>query len=322
MLSKFYKRKETVLLLSIFILIMLISIENPYFLKFENLFSIIMGSVVLGIAALGMLVVMIAGGIDLSIGAMISAVSVIIGKYMVCFGGNIVLVSLLACLTGVTLGAINGILISKLEAPAIIITVATMSILRGMVQFFSNGKWVTNLPSYFVSFGNIKVFNIFHIQILILLISIVLTVFVLKYTRVGRGIYAVGENAITALRVGYNIKKVKLFLYTFCGLMAGIAGLVHTSIMKQVDPNALKNFELEVIAVVILGGTNIMGGAGSVLGTYLGVIFYVVLNNGLVFAHIPVFWQKIIVGCIIILMVSYDMIQYKKRERILISEVD
>jgi ribose/xylose/arabinose/galactoside ABC-type transport system permease subunit len=140
------------------------------------------------------------------------------------------------------------------------------------------------------------------------------TWFVLKKTVIGRGIYAIGGNKESAERMGFNASKILIFVYSFEGLIIGLAAVAHTSIMRQVDPNAFLGFEMQVIAAVVLGGASTMGGYGSVLGTLLGVSLFCVINNGMILMHIPTFWQKIVVGAIIVASVVIDMYRKNREE--------
>jgi ribose/xylose/arabinose/galactoside ABC-type transport system permease subunit len=153
------------------------------------------------------------------------------------------------------------------------------------------------------------------IQVLFLIPSIFITWFILRKTVIGRGIYAIGGNIESAERMGFKPDRILIFVYSFEGFLIGIASVVHTSIMRQVDPNAFSGFEMQIIAAVVLGGTSIMGGYGSVLGTMIGVALFSVINNGLILMHIPVFWQKIVVGLIIIGSISFNMIEKQRLER-------
>jgi ribose/xylose/arabinose/galactoside ABC-type transport system permease subunit len=279
---------------------------------------------VLGIMATGMLLVIITGGIDVSVGANVALVTVIVGKAAITFASNMLTLFIIGAAAGMMIGLINGVIIAKLKIPAIVVTLGTMSIINGAMLYITNGEWINDMPDYYVDFGKMTLFSIpdgqggvtgIPIQVLFFIGAALLTWFVLKYTLIGRGIYAMGGNPVSAARVGYNLDKINIFLYGYEGFMVGIAGVVHTSIMRQVDPNAFAGYELQVIAAVVLGGANILGGAGSVFGTILGVLLLAIMNNGLILMHIPVYWQDIVVGLIIIIAVSFDVIQRKITER-------
>jgi len=323
-MKRFVKSKEMGILLIIIVISIIISIGNSTFLRPDNIIDMLKGNTVLGIMAMGMLLVIITGGIDVSVGAMVAAVTVLVGKFMVNFSGNVLLAFIVGCLCGTIMGAINGIFIAKLKIPPIVVTLGTMSIINGLMLYYTNGTWINDIPESFINFGKLTLFKIPNgqggmigvpIQILFLVIAALVTWVILKYTLIGRGIYAMGGNPVSAARIGYNLDKISIFLYSYMGFVTGLAAVVHTSIMRQVDPNAFTGFELQVVAAVVLGGANILGGAGTVLGTLLGVLLLAIMNNGLILMHIPVFWQKIVVGAVIIIAVSIDVIQRKHAEK-------
>ena len=242
-----------------------------------------------------------------------AAVTIIIGKYMVNFGGNLLLVFTIGCISGALLGALNGLLVSKLNLPPIVVTLGSMSIINGLMLYYTGGSWITNIPQWFINFGRIKAAGI-PIQIFFLVLAAVITYLVLKYTLVGRGIFAIGGNPLAAVRAGFHKDRILLFLYSYLGFLVGLAAVVHTSIMRQVDPNAFSGFEMNVIAAVVLGGANVLGGEGTVFGTILGVTVLAVIQNGLILAWIPTYWQQIVVGIIILAAVCFDVIQNRRRQ--------
>lgn len=301
----------------------IITLKNNTFLRIDNIFDLLKGNVVLGIMAMGMLLVILTGGIDVSVASMVAALTVITGNFSIHVSDNLFLIFLVACTSGVIIGAVNGLLITKLEIPPIVATLGTMSIIFGLILYLTNGVWITGIPETLTNFGKITVFKIFKygggvigipIQIFFFLGASLLTWAVLRFTLIGRGIYAVGGNAESAKRLGFNSDRIKIFVYSYVGFMNGIAAIINTSIMRQVDPNAYIGFELQVIAAVILGGASILGGSGSVLGTVLGVLLFSILGNGLILMHIPSFWHKIVIGIIILLAISITMLQQRKLE--------
>lgn len=315
-----WKKREFGILLVIFILSVLLTMVNSVFIRPDNLVDVTKGNVVLGIMAFGMLPVIISGGIDLSVSSTIALCAVVIGKIMVRFEGNIVLIIAVSMAVGALVGGINGLIISKLKIPPIVTTLGIMSVELGFVLFYTNGDWITNLPSWFATFGTATVLG-FPVQIWFLLLSGIVTWFVLKYTLIGRGIYAIGGNMTSAMRVGYNVDNIQIFIYMFAGAMTGLAAVVHTSIVQQVDPNTFSGMELNVIIAVVIGGASTMGGVGTTFGTLLGVALMAILKNGLVLAKVPTFWQKIVMGLIITFAVSFDVIN-RKREQEKLERVD
>jgi simple sugar transport system permease protein/ribose transport system permease protein len=197
-----------------------------------------------------------------------------------------------------------------------------MSIIEGLILYFTNGNYTnsTNFPSVFMSFSDLKILGI-SIIVYIFLIVAVITWLILKYTLMGRSIYALGGNQKSSVRVGINISRVQLFIFSYMGMMAGIAAIVQTAYTKAIDPNGLLGLELTVIAAVVLGGANIMGGRGTVLGSILGTLLLGFIQNGLILAHVQTFWQNVVVGAIILIAVSYDHIQFRRAQSKL-SKID
>lgn len=313
-MGSIFKKKETNIILVMIVLSILISLRSEAYFSVENFIDIFKSNTVLAILSMGMLMAIITGGIDVSIAATTVAVTVITGKLMVNFDMNIVTVIITAAVCGIILGAINGFFISKFRIPPIVVTLGTLSIYRGLTLFFTNGRWITNIPLWFQDFGDIKPLGL-PIQLYFLLGVALLSHIILNYTILGRGIYAIGGNPEATNRVGFKKERIELFIYSYIGFVSGIAAVVHSSIVKMVDPGALSGFEMEVVAAVVLGGANILGGEGSVGGALLGVLMLGTINNGLILARIPTYWQQIIVGFIILAAVSFDVLQRKRIER-------
>jgi simple sugar transport system permease protein len=323
----FLKSKEMSIAAIVILISIILSFVSPVFLTVENILDIIKGNVVLGILAVGMTLVIITGGIDVSVAAITSAVCVIIGKLLLVMPDSpisLLLLFIIAPLLGIVLGAINGFLVTKIQIPAIVVTLGTMSIINGLVLYITNGQYLnsTNFPKIFLTFANFEVFGV-SILILMFFAIAIFTWFILKHTVIGREILAVGGNRESAIRVGINFDKVQIFVFAYMGFLAGIAAIAQISYTKAVDPNGLIGFELSVIAAVVLGGANIMGGRGTILGTFLGVLLLGIMQNGLILARIDTFWQKVVIGSIILIAVSYDHIQYKRaKDKIARIEVE
>ncbi|MGE0074245.1 MAG: ABC transporter permease [Spirochaetae bacterium HGW-Spirochaetae-4] len=323
--SQIKRSKEMGILAILVVISIIISAFNSSFLTFGNLLDVVKSNIVLGIMSMGMLLVLLTGGIDVSIASVISAVTVIIGRFMVDYSSNIFLIFVVGVVAGSLMGLINGLLIAKLKIPPIVATLGTMSVIFGLVLYLTNGNWITGIPQNFIDFGRVTIGQFpvagsdqiqgIPIQFLFLLFAIALTWFILKYTMIGRGIYAIGGNRDSAERIGMNSENITLFIYTYEGFLIGLAGVVHTSIMRQVDPNAFIGFEIQVIAAVVLGGASVLGGYGSVSGTIIGVSLFCIINNGLILMHIPTFWQKIVVGIVLITSISFDVIQKRMHDK-------
>lgn len=323
--KKVLKTKEGMLLGIIIIIVAVISIVNPVFWRLDNLMDILKNCVVLGILSCGMLLVVLTGGIDVSVGAVTAACACIVGTFLMQVSDNIFLALLVGVGAGALMGLANGLLVARLQIPPIVATLGTFNIINGIVKYATNGTWITGIPQNFIDFGQISFFNTtvdgvtkpvgLPIQVVFLIVVAVVTWALLKYTRFGRSVYAVGGSRDSAQRIGYNIKKTETLLYMYLGALAGVAALVHTSIYRQVDPNSFAGFEIQVVATVVIGGTNIQGGYGSIFGAILGVVFMTILNNGLILMRIPTFWQQIVVGIIIVVAVSIDAISRYNTEK-------
>jgi ribose/xylose/arabinose/galactoside ABC-type transport system permease subunit len=265
------------------VLSVIIGIINPAFFTFENFLDLLKSNIVLAMMSMGMLLVLLTGGIDVSCSSVVAAVTIFVGNSLIHITSNIFLTVIMACAFGLLLGLINGILIAKLKIPPIVATLGTMNIILGINLYITNGDWITGVPQNFIDFGNKILLPVktadgriigFPVQVLFLIAVILMTWFILKRTLIGRGIYAVGGNRESAERMGFNSITILVFVYGIEGLVTGLAAVVHTSIMRQVDPNAFLGFEMQVIAAVVLGGASTMGGYGSILGTLIGVALF------------------------------------------------
>ncbi|MCM3588793.1 ABC transporter permease [Mesobacillus maritimus] len=312
------KQKEFSIFMIVVLLCVVLSFVSPVFLTFENFLDIIEGNVVMAILAVGMTLVIITGDIDVSVAAATTAVAVIIGNLFSFLPDSwisILILFLIAPVIGIIIGAINGLLVSKIKIPAIVVTLGTLNIINGLVLYLTNGQYLnsSNFPKPFLTFAN---FEFLGIPILVYLLTAVaiLTWFILKHTLIGRSVLAIGGKSQSAVRVGINYNKVKLFVFAYMGFLAGIAAIAQTAYTKAVDPNGLLGVEMMVIAAVVLGGTNIQGGRGSIQGTLLGVLLLAIMQNGMILAHIDTFWQKVVTGAIIVIAVSYDQISYRRQQ--------
>jgi len=320
------RSKELVIFLVLVAICGIVTIVNPVFIHPSNIMDIFLMNTVLAIMAFGMLVVILTGGIDVSVGAMVATVTMVVGNFMAHVTGNLFAVFLVGIGTGAILGFLNGLLIAKLRIHAIVVTLGTMSIIYGAMFYITGGEWVTQerIPQNFQQFGRTVFGHIptvnggatgLPIQFLFVLLAVAVTWALLRFTMFGRSVFAIGGSRISAERAGFRIDRTVILVYLFEGILVGTAGVVHTSIVRQVDPNAFNGFELQVIAAVVLGGASILGGSGSVLGTVLGVALIAVLNNGLILMRVSSYWQQIIIGLVIILAVSMDIIQKRRTEQ-------
>lgn len=326
-IKRFFGSKEGSVLIILIAVTIIATIFNPTFLTFVNLMDVLKANTVLGICALGMLFIILTGGIDASVCGQLTLVTVLLGELVTKTGfQNLFVLYILAVLIGGVTGTLNGLMVSCLELPPIIATLGLDSVIMGFVKYYTNGTWL-NLFDYsgIVNFGALKFFSYTDaagsvigvpVQLLLFAAMIALTWFLLKRTLLGRSIMAMGGNPVSAARIGLKTRRLRTFAYAYAGMMYGFAAITYTCIMKSVDPNAFLGFEMDVIGAVVLGGALLSGGSGSVLGTVLGVLLFAFISNGLTLAHISTYWQNIIVGFIILLAVSFDMIKLHRDERL------
>ncbi len=316
-LRKVFGKSEFYLLLVIIVVSLFFTVLKPSFLTFTNLYGMVESNSFLAIMAAGVLVVLISGGIDISFTAIATVAQYIMATIVINWGGNMFLAFAIGGVVGIALGLVNALLIYFLKTPPIIVTIATMNLFYGLLIFISGGTWIYGFPMWFmernlVRFGDSPGITI---PILVLVLSFILTWLILKYTALGRNIYAVGGNQEAARRVGISVLKTQLFVYCYMGFLAGIASTVQANMMLTVAPNALMGRELEVLAAVVLGGASLAGGTGSILGTVLGFGLIVIVQNGLTLLGISSYWHKVFIGAIIIVSVGITAYQRKVRER-------
>ncbi len=311
-MTKIFRQHEFILLAILVGLCLVIGTVNPAFLELDNLFSILKSCVTPGILALGTMVVLISGNIDISFPA-IAAASMYLTTLLATNISGInhfpVLVALSAVI-GCLLGSLNSVLVHFVRLPALIVTLGTGSLIRGGLLAFVGTRILTDLPDSMIAFSKNNVSQIssgngqsasLAASVPIFFALALLTHTILSHTMLGRGVYALGGAPESARRVGFNIWRIQLFIYCFMGFLAGIVGILHASKMRNANPFDLTGIELNVIAAVVLGGTSITGGKGTVLGTLLGVLLLVVIGNSLLLVGLPSIWHKVATGLIIII---------------------
>ncbi|MEC4725568.1 ABC transporter permease [Shewanella sp. D64] len=321
-ISSLLKHHEFYLALLITLLVLGLSIGTEDFMTLGNIFDMTVSSAILGIMACGLFVVLIAGGIDISFPATAAIGQYLMASFVLANGGNFAIAFGIAALVGITLGLVNAILVYKLKVPAIIITIAMLNVYFGLLIYFSNGEWLYGFPDWFMD--GVEVFRFtatdgydygLNLPMITLLVVVVFTSLLMNKTRLGRQIYAMGGNADAAHRIGMNPFGLNLFVYGYMGAMAGIAAVVQTQITQSVAPNSLMGFELTVLAAVVLGGTSMSGGKGTLLGVMLGVALLAVLKNGLTLMGVPSYWHTVLTGLIILISISMTALNEKQQAK-------
>lgn len=285
--------------------------RSDEFLTLGNLYDLINNYAMLTILACGLFMVLISGGIDISFPAMAIIAQYVMVLVLRDIGGNFVLAYLIAGGVGILLGSVNAILVNRLRVPSIIITISTLNIFYGLLLWFSKGVWLYDFPAWFESgFMLFKYTDAdgydygLGLPMLTMFAVLLLTAFIMNFTTVGRKIYALGGNRESASRLGFSVLLLQWFVYGYMGLMSGVAGVVQSWTVRTVAPDSLLGYELTVLAAVVLGGTSLVGGRGTLVGTVLGVILLAVLQNGLNLLGVSSYWQTLITGIIIVVSIS------------------
>ena len=291
---------------ALIILIVFVSVLNPAFLQVNNLLNLMRQLIINGFIALGMTFVILTGGIDLSVGSTLAFTSAIFAGLLQ-NGMNTGLAILITLALGLALGLINGLLITKGKLAPFIVTLATMTIFRGLTLVYMDGRPISGPKDNFAFqfLGKGQVFGIPFQVILFLIVYIVLSA-LLNKTSHGRKIFAVGGNEKASFISGIKIDKVKVLVYVISALMAVVSGLVLTSRLNSAQPTAGSAYEMDAIAAVVLGGTSMTGGSGSLTGTLIGILILGVLNNGLNLLGVSSFYQQIVKGVVILIAVLID----------------
>ena len=290
--------------ISLALLFVVLSIASPYFLTTTNLASVIRQTAVINIMALGMTLVIVSGGIDLSVGSVL-AFSGVIGTMTMVNGGSVPL-GLAAGIAGGTLwGCANGLMISKLRLPPFIVTLGTLGIVRGLTLVISGGLPVVGLPKQHSFLGEGTIGPVPFV-LLILVFCAIVAHFTMRSTKLGRYTYAIGSNEAAAVYAGIPVARYKVAIYAICGMLTGMAGMIETSRLMTGQPTAGVSYELQVIAAVVIGGGSLAGGEGTVIGTLIGAFIMGLLSNGSDLLGVNPYWQQVIIGAVIILAVALD----------------
>ena len=303
---------ESWLGLVLFTISMGLSLTTNQFFSIANFFNLLNTSSINLIFAVGLLVVLIAGGIDISFAVAASVVQYVVALTLARIGGGDWLSGLtIAAATGILLGAINAALIYYFRIISIVVTIATFNIFFGLLMFTTNGESIYLLPDWWIKRSVLFEFQQangtwaeLNLPVLIMAICAFTTWILIRHTTTGRQLYAFGDNPEGARRLGINIAAMHFIAYGWLGMMAGIGGLVQVHYAQEVVPNALIGRELDVLAAVVLGGARLGGGRGTVLGCILGVFLVSVTQNGLNLLGVSPYAFKMIVGAIILIAVT------------------
>jgi len=303
---------QGVVLIAAILFALVIGGFNPDFLSLATLVDLMRNSLVTGIFALGVMMVLASGGIDVSftaIGAfaMYTTMTLVLGTDIPM---PVVGLFVISALIGASLGLVNGLLIGGLGLPTLIVTLGTLSLFRGALLTFVGTTYITTVPRNVISFARTMILRMENavgqlvslpLSFVVLILAALAVGVLMNLTRFGRTIYAIGGSEEGARRIGINVSRVKIWIYVIAGTIAGLAGMTHMTLSRMANPFDLVGIELNVIAAVVLGGARISGGHGTVVGTLLGALVITMINTSLISAGVPSYWQKVVVGILIIL---------------------
>ncbi|MGL4269619.1 MAG: ribose ABC transporter permease [Plesiomonas sp.] len=295
-------------LIALLVLIAVVSFLNPNFFMLDNLLNILRQTSVNAIIAVGMTLVILTAGIDLSVGSVLAlcgaVAATLVGLEMPVY---VVIPAALAL--GAALGGISGVIIAKGKVQAFIATLVTMTLLRGATLVYTDGRPVStgfsDAADHFAWLGTGYLFGI-PVPIWLMVVVFIAAWYMLNHTRMGRYIYALGGNESATRLSGINVDRVKIAVYALCGLLAALAGLIVTARLSSAQPTAGTGYELDAIAAVVLGGTSLAGGKGRIMGTLIGALIIGFLNNALNLLDVSSYYQMIAKAVVILLAVLVD----------------
>jgi len=307
--------KKSQSLIALFALCLVISLLSDKFLTSNNLWNVLRQISVNVCISVGMTLVVLMAGIDLSVGSVLAFSSAVCAGLLkngisipsldLFIGFTVLGGILVSLLIGLLMGLFNGWAITKFSLPPFVATLAMLTIARGATMLYTQGIPISNLGSSFEFIGSGWFLGI-PVPVWVSLVVVLVVVFITKKTAFGRYIYAIGGNEKAAFLSGININSIKLAVYGIAGMMAGVGGILVTSRLNSAQPNAGASYELDSIAAVVIGGTSLSGGLGTVTGTVIGATIIGVLNNGLVLLNVSPFWQQVVKGLVILLAVIID----------------
>jgi ribose/xylose/arabinose/galactoside ABC-type transport system permease subunit len=264
------------------------------------------------ITAIGMTFLIISGGLDLSVGAVYAFSGVLCGLFMqlqIPIGLSV----LLACVSGVVFGVMNGVFVQFINLPPFIATMGGMYIVRGLVLGIRRGNPVYPLPDTFnlIGQGNLFSFGIAGLPYVVIIAALLglIAAFTLKHTSYGRMIFAVGGNAETSRLAGIPVRKIRFSAYVMTGVLASLTGILMSARMGSAQPNVGSGFEMQVIAASVIGGVSLNGGTGTILGTLLGSIFMTIITNGMTMIKVSAYWQQLVLGLVLVMACALDQIR-------------
>lgn len=306
----FLGKPESGIILILILFVAFAACVNPAFVSYKNVINVLRATGFTLISVVGMTLVLIIGGMDLSIGSVYALAALICGMAMTQWNLPIVVSIILGVVLGLAAGVINGVFVVRFGIPPMIATLGVQYIARGFVSVLTKGVPIYPLPDAFVDIEPTRLFGVVPIIVVIAVIIVIVGHLVLSKTVLGRSIYAIGGNAEAARISGINIVRTKMVVYAVMGVLASAAGILMSSRLGSAEPSTGTGLEMKVICAAVIGGVSVSGGMGTMLGAALGALFMEALTNSLTVMRISVYWQNVVFGIVLVLSVLLD--QYKR----------
>lgn len=323
-LLRLLRAREIGVLIALILLVLYVSSETPYFFRTQNLMNVLRGMSTVGIMSIGMTMIIVTAGIDLSVGSVLAASSMVTARLMFTGSAPPVLAVIGGLAFGALLGAVNGLIITKVRVNPFITTLGMLSIGRGLTLYIASnlkGTVASNIPMRnedvnFLGAGyieNVPIVDRIPFPVIEMFVLVIFFSLFMRYTVLGRQIYAVGANETAARLSGVPVDLVKIFVYTMTGLLAAYAGIMTAGLLATSATNAGQGVELDVIAAVVIGGASLMGGEGTIFGAIIGAAIMAVLRNAFVLLHFESYMQTITIGSVIIAAVAIDQLRRRRQ---------
>ncbi|WP_309066067.1 ABC transporter permease [Microbacterium sp.] len=299
-------------LLGFILLFAVFSVTTPRFFSVNNLINVLDQVTVIGVLAIGATAVIITGGIDLSVGSVLALSTMVLGWLSHDGGMPMIVAMVAAVLVGALAGLLNGLGVTIAGLPPFIATLAMMSIARGLANLLTDGQQIVGYPEWFYSLASTRYLGFLSVTAIIFILLAVAAAVVLKYRPSGRKIYAIGGSAEVARLAGIKVRSVTTWVYVMAGALAGVGAIILASRLDSSQPSAGTGYELDVIAAVVIGGASLTGGTGRISGTVIGVLIIGVLRNGLNLLGVSPFLQQIVIGIVIAVAVTIDVLRRRR----------
>ena len=307
------RAREAGILGALILIAIVLTIATPHFLTQTNLLNISRQMAIISIVAVGMTYLIISREFDLSVGSTFGLVGIVSGLLVLDGGFSIWTAFAFALVLGALVGLVNGSLVTLVGIPSFIVTLGTMSILRGAALVLANGWPVSDLPysSFFDIFGG-RAFDIIPMQSVWMVVVLLIGGFVLARTKFGYHVYATGGNPRAARLMGIKIRRVRIINFMISGVLAAFGGMISVAFLNTAPPTAGTGLELDIISAVVIGGTALAGGAGTIFGTFLGAAIMATVRNGLVLLGVSAYYQQAVIGLVIVIAVTVDVLSTRR----------